>query len=294
MQTGILFPNLSPLVFPDGLWGYGIPLRWYALAYIIGIVIGWRISVAALNRPRLWGGTAPMTPPQLENLLTWIIVGIIAGGRLGYVLFYKPAYYLANLIEIPILWEGGMSFHGGFIGVVLAVYIFARRQGIPLGSAADTIALASPPAILLGRIANFVNAELWGRQTDLPWGVIFPGEAAQSCASLTLLCARHPSQLYEAGLEGLILGALLIFSAFRWGFLQRPWLLSAVFFTFYGFSRFLVEFVRQPDAQFVTDGNPLGLALHLNGYGLTMGQVLTLPMIIIGLWLIATIRHRPA
>ena len=294
MQTGILFPNLSPLVFPDGLWGYGIPLRWYALAYIIGIVIGWRISVAALNRSRLWGGTAPMTPPQLENLLTWIIVGIIAGGRLGYVLFYKPAYYLANLIEIPILWEGGMSFHGGFIGVVLAVYIFARRQGIPLGSAADTIALASPPAILLGRIANFVNAELWGRQTDLPWGVIFPGEAAQSCASLTLLCARHPSQLYEAGLEGLILGALLIFSAFRWGFLQRPWLLSAVFFTFYGFSRFLVEFVRQPDAQFVTDGNPLGLALHLNGYGLTMGQVLTLPMIIIGLWLIATIRHRPA
>ena len=294
MQTGILFPNLSPLVFPDGLWGYGIPLRWYALAYIIGIVIGWRIAVAALNRPRLWGGTAPMTPPQLENLLTWIIVGIIAGGRLGYVLFYNPAYYLANPLEIPILWQGGMSFHGGFIGVVLAIYIFARRQGIPLGSAADTIALASPPAILLGRVANFVNAELWGRQTDLPWGVIFPGEAAQSCASLTLLCARHPSQLYEAGLEGLILGALLIFSAFRWGFLQRPWLLSAVFFTFYGFSRFLVEFVRQPDAQFVTDGNPLGLALHLNGYGLTMGQVLTLPMIIIGLWLIAKIRHRPA
>jgi phosphatidylglycerol---prolipoprotein diacylglyceryl transferase len=291
MQTGILFPHLSPFVFPEPVWGYHIPLRWYALAYIVGIVIGWRIAVAALNRPRLWVNNTPaMTPPQLENLLTWIIVGIIGGGRIGYILLYKPAYYWAHPLEMPILWEGGMSFHGGFIGVVLAVYFFARKQRIPLGSAADTIALASPPAILLGRIANFVNAELWGRQTDLPWGVIFPGDAAQSCASLTTFCARHPSQLYEAGLEGLILGALLIFSAFRWGFLQRPWLLSATFFTFYGFSRFLVEFVRQPDAQFITDGNPLGLALQWAGYGLTMGQILTLPMIAVGLWLIVKTR----
>ena len=295
MQTGIMFPDLSPFVFPNGLFGYDIPLRWYALAYIAGIVIGWRIAVAALNRPRLWANQTPaMTPPQLENLLTWIIVGIIAGGRVGYVLLYKPAYYLANPWEIPILWEGGMAFHGGFIGVVLAVYIFARRQGIPLGSAADTIALASPPAILLGRIANFVNAELWGRQTDLPWGVIFPGDAAQSCATLTALCARHPSQLYEAGLEGLMVGALLIFSAFRWGFLRKPWLLSAVFFTFYGISRFIVEFVRQPDAQFVSDGNPLGLAMHMNGWGLTMGQILTLPMIAIGLAIIITLRRKAA
>ncbi len=295
MQTGIMFPDLSPFVFPNGLFGYDIPLRWYALAYIAGIVIGWRIAVAALNRPRLWANQTPaMTPPQLENLLTWIIVGIIAGGRVGYVLLYKPAYYLANPWEIPILWEGGMAFHGGFIGVVLAVYIFARRQGIPLGSAADTIALASPPAILLGRIANFVNAELWGRQTDLPWGVIFPGDAAQSCATLTALCARHPSQLYEAGLEGLMVGALLIVSAFRWGFLRKPWLLSAVFFTFYGISRFIVEFVRQPDAQFVSDGNPLGLALHMNGWGLTMGQILTLPMIAIGLAIIITLRRKAA
>ena len=293
MQTGILFPALSPLVFPDGLWGYDIPLRWYALAYIVGIIAGWRLAVAALKRPGLWaGGIAPMTPAQLENLLTWIIVGIIGGGRLGYVLFYKPAYFLANPIEIPILWQGGMSFHGGFVGVVLAILIFARRQGIPLGSAADTIALASPPAILLGRLANFVNAELWGRATTLPWGVIFPGEAAQSCASLTSLCARHPSQLYEAGLEGLVLSLLLIFCAFRGGFLRQPWLISAVFFTFYGLSRFAVEFVRQPDAQFVSPGNPLGLALHLNGFGLTMGQLLTLPMIAVGLALIVTQRRR--
>ena len=291
MQTGIPFPDLSPFVFPDGLFGYAIPLRWYALAYIVGIIIGWRVAVMALKRPRLWADdTAPMTPTQLENLLTWIIVGIIGGGRLGYVLLYKPAYYLSHPIEIPILWEGGMSFHGGFVGVVLAILIFARRQNIPLGSAADTIALASPPAILLGRIANFVNAELWGRETTLPWGVIFPGDAAQTCSTLTTFCARHPSQLYEAALEGLILGALLIVFAFRSGFLRRPWLLSAVFFAFYGFSRFLVEFVRQPDAQFISDGNPLGLALHLGGYGLTMGQLLTLPMIAVGLWLIAKIR----
>ncbi len=293
MQTGILFPHLSPFVFPDGLFGYQIPLRWYALAYIVGIIMGWRIAVMALNRPRLWAAlTPPMTPQQLENLLTWIILGIIAGGRLGYVLLYKPAYYWAHPIEIPILWEGGMAFHGGFIGVVLAIYVFARRHKMPLGSVADTIALASPPAILLGRMANFVNAELWGRETSLPWGVIFPGDAAQSCASLTTFCARHPSQLYEAALEGLILGLLLIFSAFRGGFLQRPWLLSAIFFTFYGFSRFLVEFVRQPDAQFVSDGNPLGLAVHWGGYGLTMGQILTLPMIVVGLGLIWAIRRR--
>ena len=287
MQTGIAFPNISPEVFSINLFGFDFALRWYALAYILGIIIGWRIAVAALRRARLWRNDNPaMTPDQLENLLTWIIVGIIAGGRLGYVLFYRPAYYFANPLEIPILWEGGMSFHGGFLGVVLAILIFARRQDIPLGGAADTIALAATPAILLGRLANFVNGELWGRPTTLPWGVIFPGEAAQMCPGVTGLCARHPSQLYEAGLEGLLLGGILILMAFRWGGLKRPWLLSGTFFAGYGLARFLVEFVRQPDAQFVTPGNPLGLAFHIDGWGLTMGQTLTLPMIIVGLLVI--------
>lgn len=287
MQTGIAFPNISPEVFSINLFGFDFALRWYALAYILGIIIGWRIAVAALRRARLWRNDNPaMTPDQLENLLTWIIVGIIAGGRLGYVLFYRPAYYFANPLEIPILWEGGMSFHGGFLGVVLAILIFARRQNIPLGGAADTIALAATPAILLGRLANFVNGELWGRPTTLPWGVIFPGEAAQMCPGVTGLCARHPSQLYEAGLEGLLLGGILILMAFRWGGLKRPWLLSGTFFAGYGLARFLVEFVRQPDAQFVTPGNPLGLAFHIDGWGLTMGQTLTLPMIIVGLLVI--------
>jgi phosphatidylglycerol---prolipoprotein diacylglyceryl transferase len=296
MQTGIPFPDISPEVFSISLFGMEFALRWYALAYIVGIVIGWRIAVAAVRRPALWrGDRAAVTAEQLESLLTWIIVGVIAGGRLGYVILYRPAYYLANPWEIGILWQGGMSFHGGFLGVVLAIVIFARRNGIALGSVSDSVALAAPPAILLGRIANFINAELWGRPTTLPWGVIFPGEAAQTCEGVIGLCARHPSQLYEAAIEGLFLGALLIYLVFRRGALKTPWLVSGVFFAVYGTGRFLVEFVRQPDAQFVTDGNPLGLALHLNGWGLTMGQLLSLPMIVVGIAVIVVaLRQRPA
>lgn len=288
MQTGIPFPEwLSPEIFSVTLFGMTLVLRWYAMAYIVGIIIGWRITLTAVKRAALWrGDVAPMTPEQVENLLTWIVVGVIAGGRLGYVFLYNPGYYLSNPSQIPIIWEGGMSFHGGFIGVVAAIFIFARKNGIPLGSAADSVALAAPPAILLGRLANFVNAELWGRATDLPWGVIFPGQAAQSCATLTTLCARHPSQLYEAALEGALLLTLLLWLAFRRGALKSPWRISGTFFAVYGLARFAVEFVRQPDAQFTSDGNPLGLALELGGYGLTMGQVLSLPMIFIGLALI--------
>ncbi len=292
MIAAIQFPDVSPEVFSVTIFGFAFALRWYALAYIVGIVIGWRITVAALRRPRLWRDMIPgMTPEQLENLLTWVIVGIIAGGRIGYVLFYKPSYYLSHPAEIPILWEGGMSFHGGFIGVCLAVLIFSRRNGLSLGSVADSIALASPPAILLGRIANFINGELWGRPTLLPWGVVFPGQAAQDCQLTLPECARHPSQLYESGLEGFALGLILILLAFRWGGLKRPWLLTGVFIGGYGVARFLVEFVRQPDAQFQSPGNPLGLAFHIGGYGLTMGQTLTLPMMAVGIGLIVYARR---
>ncbi len=292
-MTGIPFPDISPEIFTISIGSFSFALRWYALAYIVGIVAGWQLAAAALRRPRLWrGDAAPMTPAQLENLLSWIILGIIGGGRLGYVLIYQPGYYLSHPWEIPFLWQGGMSFHGGFIGVVLAIAIFARRHEIPLGGAADTIALASPPALLLGRIANFINAELWGRPTDLPWGVIFPGEAAQSCAGVVGACARHPSQLYEAAIEGVFLLGLLAWMAFRAGALKRPWLVAGTFFAVYGAGRFLVEFVRQPDAQFVSAGNPLGLALHLDGWGLTMGQLLSLPMIVVGVALIFAARRR--
>ena len=288
----IAFPDISPEIFSIPVGGMTFALRWYALAYIVGIVAGWRLSVAALRRPRLWPlDRPPMTPEQLEALLTWIILGIIVGGRLGYVLFYRPAYFLDHPAEIPAIWQGGMSFHGGLLGVILALVAFSRREGLPLGGVADAISLASPVAILLGRIANFVNAELWGRPTALPWGVIFPGEAAQDCPGVAGACARHPSQLYEAGLEGLALGTLLILLAFRWGALRRRWLLTGVFVLGYALARFTVEFLRQPDAQFVSAGNPLGLALEWGGWGLTMGQALTLPMAAAGLGMVLWARR---
>lgn len=288
MQAVISFPHLSSEVFSISLFGMEFALRWYALAYIAGILIAWRLAVTAVKRPALWPASgAPMTPKQIEDLLTWIILGVILGGRLGFVLFYQPAYYLTHPVEIVMVWQGGMSFHGGFLGVVIAAWAYTRQQGIARLPAADLIASSVPPGLMLGRLANFVNAELWGRPSDLPWAVIFPGVAAQDCPGvLPGLCARHPSQLYEAALEGLILGALLLWLVYRRGAFKRPGLVLGSFIGGYGIARFIVEFFRQPDAQFVTPGNPLGLALHLNGYGLTMGQCLSLPMILLGLWFI--------
>jgi len=271
MQTAIPFPNISPEIFAFTVGGFEIALRWYAMAYIVGIALGWQLIKFALNRPALWRNGPPMKVAQLEDLLTYIVIGVIGGGRLGYVLFYKPAEFLAAPLDIIKIWEGGLSFHGGFLGVVAAVFVFSKRQKVPLPDLADIIAVAATPAVFLVRIANFINAELWGRPTDLPWGVVFPGQAAQACATALEPCVRHPSQLYEAGLEGLLLGTILIFLAFRFGGLKKPWLLSGGFFMGYGIARFLVEFVRQPDAQFVSIGNELGLAFHINGVGLTMG-----------------------
>ncbi len=288
----IPFPDISPEIFSVTVYGITLSLRWYAVAYIVGLVVGLRLIVAAVRTPRLWPGAPPMTADQAERLLTWIIVAVILGGRLGFVLFYQPGYYLANPLDIVKVWQGGMAFHGGFLGVVVAGVWFCRREGIPLLNAADLIALAAPPGILLGRLANFINAELWGRATTLPWGVVFPGSAAQDCSGFPIPCARHPSQLYEAGMEGLLLGALLVWAVWRGGWLAHPGRICGAFLAGYGLSRFVVEFVRQPDAQFVSEGNPVGLAFHLGGYGLTMGQALSLPMIAAGLWFLR--RARPA
>ena len=282
----ILFPDISPNIFSITVFGLEFALRWYAMAYIAGILIGWRLALVSLQNPALWPGRrTPMTPPQWEDLLTWIIIGVIVGGRLGYVLFYQPAYFMQNPGSILQVWQGGMAFHGGFIGVVTAVFVYCKRHGLSLASTADLLALISPAGLLLGRCANFINAELWGRPTDLPWGVAFPGNAAQACGQLEGLCARHPSQLYEAILEGLILGLVLIWVAYRRQGLNFPGWITGLFFAGYGISRFIVEFFRQPDAQFITEQDPIGMAWHVNGLGLTMGQLLSLPMIAVGIYL---------
>ena len=287
-MTGMIpFPDISPEIFTITVFGWDFALRWYAMAYIVGILLGWRLAIMAVRQQRLWAKDGPpMTPAQVDDLLTWLILGVILGGRLGYVIFYKPMEYLANPIDILKVWEGGMAFHGGLLGVILAAWIYTRQHQLNRLSSADVIALAVPPGLLLGRIANFINAELWGRPTDLPWGVAFPGQFAQNCPDVVGICARHPSQLYEAALEGLILGAIMIWLVWRRGALKRPGLISGVFFAGYGIGRFLVEFVRQPDPQFISPGNPLGLAWHIQGYGLTMGQILSVPMIALGLWLV--------
>lgn len=280
----IPFPAITPEIFSFEVGGMTFALRWYALAYIVGLLAGWKLITRIVGSRKLWDGPAPATADQVERLLTWVILGVILGGRAGYVLFYQPAFFLQNPTHVLRVWEGGMSFHGGFLGVVVAGLIFCKREKIPMLALADLMAVAAPIGLFLGRVANFINAELWGRPTTLPWGVAFPGEAAQTCEGVMTICARHPSQLYEAALEGLLLGAVLVWGIWRGGWLKRPGRVLGVFLAGYGLARFAVEFVRQPDAQFITAGNPLGLALHFGGYGLTMGQILSLPMVLAGLW----------
>ena len=287
----IPFPDISPEIFSIEIGPITLALRWYAVAYIAGLLVGWRLMLKMLATPRLWSGSPPATAEQVERLMTWLIFGIILGGRLGYVVFYQPGHFLDDPLQILRVWEGGMSFHGGFAGVVVAGIVFCRREKIPMLPMADLMAMATPVGLFLGRLANFINAELWGRPTTMPWGVAFPGEAAQACPGVLTICARHPSQLYEAVLEGAVLFVVLAYVIWRKGWLRFPGRTAGLFFAGYGIARFVVEFFRQPDAQFASDFNPLGLALQSGGYGLTMGQLLTVPMIVVGIWFIA--RARP-
>ena len=297
MLAAIPFPDISPEIFTLTLFGFTFALRWYALGYIFGIVIGWWIAMQASKRLTLWRDDTPtLTRDQIEDLLTWVIIGVIAGGRFGYVLFYGDGQFSNNPAAIFRIWDGGMSFHGGFIGVCVATIVCARRYGAALGDVANILALTATPSILLVRIANFINAELWGRATDVPWGVKFPSMCVDPARQLCTTVGewfyygdeptRHPSQLYEAGLEGLLLGAIIMFLAFKRGWLKRQWSLVAVFLIGYGAARFAIEFVRQPDAQFTSPTNPIGWAYDFGTWGLTQGQALSIPMILAGVILV--------
>ena len=244
-----------------------LALRWYSLAYIVGIVAAWWLLLRMVRRPG-----SPMTAKHVDDLVTWCTLGVILGGRLAYVIFYNPQQYLENPLDVFKLWEGGMSFHGGLTGVILAIVLYARSQGLSALRILDYVAVVAPIGLLLGRFANFVNGELWGRPTDGTWGIIFPDAGPEP---------RHPSQLYEAALEGAML--LIVLNLLFWGTRARlkPGLLGGIFITGYGLSRFAIEFFREPDQQ-------LGELVM----GLTMGQLLSLPMILFGLWLLATLNRR--
>ena len=287
----IPFPeNIKPEVFSVSLGDFTFTLYWYALAYIFGIIACWQLAAIALKKNELWQkNTPPLNPVKLEDLMSFSVLGIIFGGRLGFVIFYNPEYYLQNPLEVLFIWQGGMSFHGGLIGVATASFLFFRKNSVPLRSGADLLALGTPIGLGLGRLANFINDELWGRVTDVPWGVIVNSPQSRTvCQEIVDHCIRHPSQIYEAILEGLILFILMMYLAFKRNAFKRPGFLASIFFMGYGLSRCFVELFRQPDQQFQSVNNPMGFFIQFGEMGLTMGQVLSLPMIVIGIILFAT------
>jgi len=288
------FPDIDPVLISFEIMGRQFSVHWYAIAYIAGFICAWFWIKYLINRTALWAPKeAPMKVVQLEDLATWMIIGTILGGRLGYVLFYQFGDFMGDPMRILRVWEGGMSFHGGFLGVIIGGYLYCRKNKLDAWSVGDLIASSACFGLLFGRLANFVNAELWGRPTDVPWAVAFPGEAAQNCVGvLTPVCGRHPSQLYEAGLEGPILFAIMALLIVKRDWLRTPGQIIGVFFIGYGIARTIVEGFRQADAQFITDSNPMGHVIGSADFGLTMGQPLSLPMIAIGIAIIFVARKR--
>jgi phosphatidylglycerol:prolipoprotein diacylglycerol transferase len=264
----IPFPAFDPVLVHIG----PVAIRWYALAYIVGILAGWLYARHIISTEKYWGGPAPMTLVDFDDFVLWVTLGIILGGRAGYVLFYNPSYFFAYPAEIVQLWKGGMSFHGGFLGCVAAVVLFARHRGISFLPLGDVTCAAGPIGLFLGRIANFINGELWGRPSDVPWAMVFPNGGP---------LPRHPSQLYEATLEGLLLFAVLNV-LIRRGALKRPGTIIGTFALGYGMIRIFCELFREPDAQ-------LGFLWQ----GLTMGMLLSVPLMLAGLAFIVVARRRP-
>lgn len=267
------FPDIDPIAFSIG----PLAIHWYGLAYVVGIMLGWSYARRIAGNDSLWPGNAsPITKAQLDDFVVWAALGIVLGGRIGYILFYDMPAVIESPIRAIQIWNGGMSFHGGIIGTTIAMILFARKNSIPIWSLFDIVAGVVPIGLFFGRIANFINGELWGRLADVPWAVVFPSGGP---------FARHPSQLYEAGLEGIVLLSVLALLIYGFRALKSPGLISGVFVCGYALSRILVEFFREPDAQ-------LG---YLLGTGwLTMGMVLSLPMILLGLWAIMRARRQVA
>ena len=264
------FPAIDPVLIELGPF----PVRWYALAYLAGLLLGWWLAQRLIARNDLFAASGPPKLAQLDDFLLWAAIGIVCGGRLGFVLFYILDYYLENPLEIIQPWRGGMSFHGGAAGLMVATYLFARRQALPFLTLMDVVTAVAPVGLFFGRIANFINGELYGRVSDVPWAILFPRGG---------FLPRHPSQLYEAGLEGLVLFIVLMVLVFRVRALRWPGVIAGVFLAGYGVARSIVEFYREPDAQ-------LG---YLAG-GLTMGQVLSLPMILCGVIIVIWAARRQA
>lgn len=266
MLFAIPFPVIDPTLIEIGPFA----IRWYALAYITGIVLGWRLARVLVQRP-----PQAATPEQVDDFVTWATLGIILGGRLGYVFFYRPGYYITAPWEAFYLWHGGMSFHGGALGVIAALFLFTRVNKLDFVSFADRIVCVVPIGLFLGRCANFINGELWGRiAPDVPWAMVFPHGGP---------IPRHPSQLYQAFFEGICLFTLLMLLARSEKVRSSPGILSGTFLAGYGVARIIGEFFRQPDAN-------LGFLFA----GATMGQLLSLPMVLIGGWLILRGRSRRA
>ena len=273
------FPAFDPVLVSIG----PVAVRWYALAYIGGILFGWLYARALIRAEELWGGKPPLTLGDIDDFILWVTLGIIFGGRLGYVLFYNPAHFATHPLEILQLWTGGMSFHGGFLGCVAAVMLFAWKRNIRILSLLDVMAATTPIGLFLGRIANFINAELWGRATDVPWAVIFCNDMIRAMHGGVCPAGeapRHPSQLYEAVLEGLVLFVVL-YMLIRGGALRRPGLILGAFALIYSLARGFSEFFREPDKQ-------LGFLFS----GMTMGMLLSIPLALAGIILIAQAMRR--
>jgi phosphatidylglycerol:prolipoprotein diacylglycerol transferase len=268
MLAVLQFPNFDPVLIQIGPFA----IRWYALAYIFGILLGWLYARAIIQKKELWGRRAPLKVADYDDFIVWVTIGIILGGRIGYVLFYNLPYFAEHPLEAFEVWKGGMSFHGGFVGCVIAVIAFSLKRDVPMLSLGDITCAVGPIGLFLGRIANFINGELWGRPSDLPWAMIFPGGGP---------LPRHPSQLYEAALEGIALFCLLAW-LIRSGYLRRPGFIIGAFAAGYAVARIVCETFREPDAQ-------LGFLWG----GMTMGMLLSIPLLLAGIGFMLFAATRP-